>query len=73
MATCNSCHREIRWAKSATTGKSMPLDPEPTPDGNLVVERGVFRAATAEDKRLHRDLFVSHFSTCPQAEKWRRG
>lgn len=36
MSTCRSCHAEIWWAVTAG-GKRMPVDSEPTPDGNVIV------------------------------------
>lgn len=76
MATCNSCDAAIIWATSKKTGKPMPIDAAPSEKGNLYIERKagdfVVRAATEEDKKLHRELHVSHFATCPQAAGWRK-
>ena len=72
MATCRSCNASITWATSARTGKPMPLDFDPSPIGNLVVIKGVARHVTPEDRELHRETYVSHFATCPQAGEWRQ-
>lgn len=76
MAQCKSCHAEIRWAISDRTGKPMPIDVTPTENGNLYLypNHGDVhaRAATADDRRLKRELFTSHFATCPQAAQWRQ-
>lgn len=72
MANCKSCGRSIEWATSETTGKWIPIDAEPTVDGNLVVVKGVARVFTPEDKRLCRDRRTSHFATCPDANDHRR-
>ncbi len=85
---CASCDAEIIWAKSVT-GKSMPVDPEPIEGGNIVLVRndsdepptaryeGPARQAylkkLAERRRDVSKLFVSHFTSCPDAEKWRKG
>jgi hypothetical protein len=67
--TCKSCSAPIEWVKSARTGKAMPLDIEPTDNGNLVVIDGVAHPRLAGDTKPRR---TSHFATCPQAESWRR-
>lgn len=71
MATCRTCDAEIIWAKSATTGRPMPMDAKPDPKGTFVIISGKARAATAEDDRLFRDRFTSHFATCKDADEWR--
>lgn len=49
----------------------MPMDAKPDPRGTFVIISGKARAATAEDDRLFRDRFTSHFATCPNADDWR--
>jgi hypothetical protein len=71
MAACRSCEALIIWAET-TTGKRMPLDERPSAKGNLVFVGGVARAATDDDRRLHRPLYTSHFATCPDAATFRR-
>lgn len=43
MSKCKAaaCGLEIRWARNVATGKGLPIDPIPVPDGNVVVDRGV--------------------------------
>ena len=58
----------------------MPVDPEPADDGTILVdldaERGV--VLSAETRRLvleqtpDEPLYRSHYSTCPDADGWRR-
>lgn len=78
---CRSCGAAIRWAVSANTGGRIPLDPQPVEGGNLgVVE-------WAEHPRPQRDTpvvavdpvaaltgyrYVTHFATCPNADRHRR-
>jgi hypothetical protein len=57
----------------------MPLDPDPHPDGNIIVEtwRGekatVIVFAKPEDVPANEPLrYRSHFVTCPQAAEFRR-
>ena len=82
-ASCKSCQAPVIWAKSKTTGKAMQVDAEPAENGNiLLVETGHFQrgyefrvlnAADIEAARLRHDsLYVSHFATCPDADRHRR-
>lgn len=85
FSPCRSCHRLVRWAKSAKTGKPMPLD-EDLERGNVVLDifgkAHVFGdhaktvAAVAADEA---DLFgmtsvtyISHHAAgqCPQGPAW---
>lgn len=73
ISTCRSCSAPIVWARTSSE-KLMPVDPEPTPDGNLVLFRDyadewrVQVVGGADDRPRHRP----HFATCPDAEGWRR-
>lgn len=81
MDECRSCHAPIRWAVTQK-GRRMPLDPEPTPDGNLVLAPAVEarRAPTVVALTAHNDppldpntpRYTSHFATCPDAPRHRR-
>lgn len=69
MSTCRSCGGEIIWARTAA-GKSMPLDPEPSQDGNVEAVRdghGTLSVVTVhkEHPMFAGDLFMPHFATCP--------
>lgn len=74
---CRSCRAPVIWVVSER-GKSMPVDVEPVPDGNLVLETTGGKLTA----RVHApDLFAgppraplhkSHFATCPDADGWRR-
>ncbi|AUX81886.1 hypothetical protein SEA_BOBBOB_45 [Gordonia phage BobBob] len=81
MSACSSCGETIIFAKTAK-GKSMPLDPEPNATRGNVYVTGQGRDMTAttltdalaqrfrEDGKL---LYLSHFATCPNANRHRRG
>jgi hypothetical protein len=69
----------IVWAKTEH-GKSIPVNPEPAENGNLILvsDRGVER--TGEVSRYGRPVtalvrpngtHVAHWVTCPDANKWR--
>lgn len=72
---CASCGKPIRWV-SGRNNKRMPLDPEPAPDGNIVIgEDGLARVLKrAELAALPADTprYRSHFSTCPDAAAHRK-
>lgn len=79
-ATCDSCGAPITWA-STSTGKRMPVDRDPHPDGNVMLrprQRGEGLEATVlgpldrlEQGRVHQ-LYRPHFATCPNAARHRR-
>jgi hypothetical protein len=72
MAACRSCDAEITWATSEQTGKPIPLDATPTANGNLALVNGKAHYYGADDERLHRERYTSHFATCPEAASWRK-
>lgn len=78
MAKCKACGAEIIWIKTAR-GKAMPIDEKPIPyyKGNND------RIITPDRKIVRCDLdgktedfigfgYISHFATCPAAERFRR-
>lgn len=78
--TCRSCNAPILWAITPK-GRRMPLDPEPTPEGNLrltpIPDRTplVGKPLTGEDLEAAQasgePLHTSHFATCPDARQHR--
>jgi hypothetical protein len=86
VSTCRSCGAPVEWVRT-TEGRTMPLDPDPRLDGNLErtgsrsrtrqgTEVDVVRVVPTGDEPLPGidppDRFVSHFATCPHADRWRR-
>jgi len=77
---CRSCKAVIVWCETLA-GKNMPVDIEPSSTaGNVELSprRGasplarVLGAIPAEEARAEgRELFVSHFYTCPDRARWR--
>jgi len=57
QSLCRSCGAQIIWFKT-DAGKNMPVDAETVEVGDLEL-----------DLTRH----VSHFSSCPEAAKWRKG
>lgn len=79
---CDTCGAEIFFARDATTGNRMPIDPYPVENGNIVMHGNPQSVAkrlelTAETlgplEALAHDgeLYVSHFTTCPDADAWK--
>ena len=71
MTRCKSCQAPITWVKTKA-GKSMPLDEVPTEKGNMVCEDGKAFAVTEMDRSLGKQIYTSHFATCPNADGWRK-
>ena len=77
MAECRSCGKEVIWAKVWVTGSPIPLDPEPVPDGNIVLRHKPYvevlsTSQIGQAKKEKSPLYVSHFATCRDGDKWRR-
>lgn len=77
---CRSCAAPMVWAVTPS-GKNIPINPDPVPEGNLVVEhklrddgRGHFWEARPPSPLLDQDKpkYVSHFATCPKASAHRK-
>lgn len=75
---CRSCGAGIRWGAVAASGKNMPLDVEPHPDGNVRIARDGFLlevlggVALPAARARGDELYRSHFATCPDAGAHRR-
>lgn len=71
VSTCRSCGAQIEWVHT-DTGKRMPVDANPVPDGNVIVDGD--RATVVAQRPLGYDgaLYTSHFSTCPDPGEWWR-
>lgn len=76
---CTSCDANIIWVTTAATGKPMPVDVEPHPDGNVLLTERIGRSPLAEVVAAGQDSLIpgeplrrSHFATCPQADQHRR-
>ena len=71
---CSSCGASIIWCKTES-GKAMPLDAEPVPDGNIQLDSQgqATYMKKGDDERWHNVVrFKSHFATCPNAATHRK-
>lgn len=77
MPTCRSCHAEIKWIE-LTSGKKCPVDPvrrhidDVDRDTKLVTESGDIITKKFNGEFEDGYGFPSHFSTCPNADEWRK-
>ncbi len=77
MSTCRSCGARILWA-TTTNDRRIPIDADPVPDGNLVLTYPSPAAALAivvdpaQPMLDDPPRYVSHFSTCPNADQHRK-
>lgn len=72
MSLCKACARPIMWVSTAT-GQRLPLDPDPVPDGSvLLMPHGRCRIVPVEERaKTIAPLYKAHFATCPVAEEMR--
>lgn len=79
MALCRGCGQEIGFIKTVK-GKTMPVDPTPrtfVPEGGpntYVMENGeICRGRELDYSDMHgtRIGYISHFATCPKADRFR--
>lgn len=71
MATCKACGAVIEWAETQS-GKSMPLDSEPSAFGQWCFVNGKTWQVRPRDRELHRPTYTPHWATCPEADSFRR-
>lgn len=74
---CRSCRASIFWATTAATGKLMPIDADPNPRGNIVLNED--GKAVVISKNLFEGgdsgrlvTYMSHFATCINARAHRK-
>lgn len=73
MSTCRSCQAPIRWVRTATNNKLMPLNLEPDPAGNVTVTDDIATIhAPGQHGLLDNDeRWMPHHATCPDAAEWK--
>lgn len=71
---CRSCGAAILWTKTAATGATIPLDAEPSKDGNMVIIEGKahINRGSMFEPIWKGPRYKAHFATCPNAKKHRR-
>lgn len=87
FSACAACDRTIRWAIS-DNDRFLPLDPHPIEGGNVELlddviptAKGALHRAKVHGKNpqlelileaVDTDRYVTHFVTCPDADRFRR-
>lgn len=80
MGTCRGCGAKVKWIKTLA-GKNMPCDPTGVPywenvngTGKIVLSDGRVVSCDLEGDPVTMSGYgwVSHFSTCPNADRFRR-
>ena len=78
MRPCKSCRAPIHLLKVTGSDSWMPVDADPSPQGNLRINLNneTVQVLTDIDQTTARlsgtPLHQSHFATCPQASTHRR-
>jgi hypothetical protein len=58
---------------TTASGKKMPLDSKPDPNGNVILRQGVAHVLKrGETPDTGTTRYTSHFSTCPNAQSHRK-
>lgn len=77
MSNCRSCDAKIEWIKTKE-GKNMPVDPEELnydecKEGDKLVtfDGGVITVSKSQNLPNVKGR-IAHFSTCPDANQWRK-
>jgi hypothetical protein len=69
---CRDCGARIRFLVTPG-GRSMPINLDPDPRGNVVIENGVARVLTAEETaRATGSRWMPHKATCAAGQQRRR-
>lgn len=73
MSRCKSCRAEIIWTKDVNTGRNVPVDADPVPNGNILVDgyESYVIARSELDQHESEPRHLNHFATCPNADRWR--
>ena len=83
VTACRSCQSPVIWAETEKW-KRMPVEAEPSPRGRFaLLEDGPFTRPNGTrvedgvplavwDPDLSEPRYESHFSNCPDRDKWRK-
>lgn len=72
LCQSEKCQAPIRWART-TTGKLMPLDPDPHPDGNIeLTDAGAVVHADGQMMFDTGPRYMPHWATCTDPREFKR-
>lgn len=75
MPKCKSCQAEVNYIKMEPVGHVMPVDNDPHPSGNIVINGrgyGEIQGGDLFDSQEEKPRYISHFATCPNAPSHRK-
>lgn len=70
LAECRDCSEPIRFVQMEDTGRAMPVNPMPNPDGNVAARLAggrLYGFVVSQDRRPGPTSplrFVAHFAVC---------
>lgn len=66
MPKCKTCPINLWWLKHATTGKSAPIESQPSANGNIaVLGNGFYTIIPASERHeWEGNLHLNHWATC---------
>lgn len=69
---CSMCGELIMMVRTSK-GSVMPINKQPSHDGNIVIDGGIARVLRkGEETDANIDRYVSHFATCPYDDWFRK-
>lgn len=68
---CKRCGATIRFVRT-TKGALMPLDAEPTPKGNVILNQAGVAVVFARPPLAFTIRYMPHWATCPAAKEFRK-
>ena len=76
VQSCQACGGLVFWLEHVVTGKRAPINADPDPRGNIVLELTNFgwryRVLRKNETAPEDGLWMSHFVTCVKAADFRR-
>lgn len=80
---CTSCDARLIKLKHERTGNHAPIEADPSPNGNCVVDvdKGTYRIASKDERQAHARyveqggaafLRLNHFASCPNAAMYHK-
>lgn len=72
---CKSCGAHVWWLKHTGTQRPAPINVEPDPKGNCVInlEAKTYTTLGRLNGTSGLPHYTNHFMTCPQAKSWKKG
>lgn len=63
--TCQYCGARLRWVET-DRGNRMPLDPDPNPDGSVVMRQGIAHVLKASERpeNVAAEHWMPHAASC---------